>query len=125
MVESVPTPRDLSKIYTSTYVVQPGDSLLKVSMMFKVNRTELSKVNNIFGENIFPNDVLKVPEVQVEAEEVVNGPEQSSRSSSLCDALDEMNMTDEGDQSSELTRNAVISHNDPKLIQELQSIEIP
>lgn len=51
-------------------------------------------MNNIFGENIFPNDVLKVPEVQVE--EVVNGPEQSSRSSSLCDALDEMNM-DEGD----------------------------
>ena len=51
-------------------------------------------MNNIFGESIFPNDVLKVPEVQVE--EVVNGPEQSSRSSSLCDALDEMNM-DEGD----------------------------
>ena len=95
MVEAVATPRDLSKIYTSTYVVQPGDSLLKVSMMFKVNRNELSKVNNVFGDNIFPNDVLKVPEVQVE--EVVNGPEQSSRSSSLCDAMDEMNM-EEGDQ---------------------------
>ena len=124
MVEAVSAPRDLSKIYTSTYVVQPGDSLLKVSMMFKVNRAELIKVNNIFGENLFPNDVLKVPEIQVEVEEVVNGPEQSSRSSSLCDALDEMNI-DEGDQSSALTRNAVISLNDPKLIQELQSIEIP
>ena len=45
----------MSKIYTSTYVVQPGDSLLKISMMFKVQSRELAQVNNVFADTIFPN----------------------------------------------------------------------
>ena len=61
MVEAHPVKRDLSKIYTSSYTVQPGDSLLQISMKFRVNSHELANVNNIFGETIFPNDVLKVP----------------------------------------------------------------
>ena len=46
---------DLAKIYTSTYVVQPGDTLLKISMKYKVRSQELANVNNIFGETIFAN----------------------------------------------------------------------
>jgi len=41
--------------------VQPGDSLLKIAMMHKVRSQELANVNNIFGDTIFPNLVLKVP----------------------------------------------------------------
>ena len=51
---------DLAKIYTSTYVVQPGDSLMKISMKFKVNSKELANINNIFGETIFPNQVSRI-----------------------------------------------------------------
>lgn len=49
--------RDLAKIYTATYVVQPGDTLLKVSMMYHVRSAELANVNNIFGDSIWPNQV--------------------------------------------------------------------
>ena len=48
---------DLAKIYTSTYVVQPGDTLLKISMKFKVRKQELANVNNVFGETVFLNQV--------------------------------------------------------------------
>ena len=38
-------------------MVQPGDTLLKVSMMYRVRSTELANVNNIFGETIWANQV--------------------------------------------------------------------
>lgn len=50
---------DLAKIYTGTYVVQPGDSLLMISMQFKVQKREIAAVNNIFGDQVFPNQVRR------------------------------------------------------------------
>ena len=95
-------------------MVTVGDSSqlseITLAMKFKVNSHELAKVNNIFGENVFPNDVLKVP--HLENEDV----QQPERESSICDALEEMNMTDEGESNLELTRNAVTSLNDPRLL---------
>jgi len=49
---------DLAKIYTSTYEVQPGDTLLKISMKYKVASKELINVNNIVNDSIWPNQVL-------------------------------------------------------------------
>lgn len=55
----------MAKIYTATYVVQPGDTLLKVSMMFKVRSAELANVNNIFGETIWANQVSRYSVCQI------------------------------------------------------------
>ena len=44
---------DLAKFYSGTYVVQPGDTLMKISMRFKVRTQELAMVNNVFGDTIF------------------------------------------------------------------------
>ena len=46
---------ELAKIYTDTYVVQPGDTLLRLSMKYKVRKQELANVNNIFGDSLFQN----------------------------------------------------------------------
>ena len=51
---------DLAKIYTSTYEVQPGDTLLKISMKYKVASKELTNVNNIVNDSIWPNQVLNL-----------------------------------------------------------------
>ena len=40
-------------------MVQKGESLLKISMMYKVRSQELAHVNNIFGETLFPNQVSR------------------------------------------------------------------
>ena len=48
---------DLANIYTSTYLVQPGDTLLKISMMYKVASKELANVNNIVNDSIYPSQV--------------------------------------------------------------------
>ena len=52
---------DLSKIYVGQYVVQPGDSLMMIAMTHKVRKQEIAKVNQLFDDNVFPNQVLKVP----------------------------------------------------------------
>ena len=46
---------DLAKIYTSTYVVEPGDSLLTISMKYKVQMREIATVNNLFENNVYAN----------------------------------------------------------------------
>ena len=51
---------DLAKIYTSTYEVQPGDTLLKISMKYKVASKELTNVNNIVNDTIWSNQVLNL-----------------------------------------------------------------
>ena len=48
---------DLAKIYTSTYVVQPGDTLMRIAMRYQVRSQELANVNNVFGDIIFTNQV--------------------------------------------------------------------
>ena len=54
---------DLAEIYTEKYVVQPGDTLLKLSMKFHVRQQELSKANRLFDATVFPGQVLKVPQL--------------------------------------------------------------
>ena len=41
--------------------MQPGDSLLKIAMIHKVSTKEIQKVNQLFDDNLFPNQMLKVP----------------------------------------------------------------
>jgi len=48
---------DIKLIYTDTYTVQKGESLLKIAMQFGVKLNELAYINNIYSENIFPNQV--------------------------------------------------------------------
>jgi LysM repeat protein len=48
---------ELKHIYTDTYTVQKGESLLKIAMQFGVKANELAYINNIYSENIFPNQV--------------------------------------------------------------------
>ena len=38
-------------------MVQPGDTLLKISMRYKVRTQELAMVNNVFGDTIFHGQV--------------------------------------------------------------------
>ena len=40
-------------------MVQPGDTLLKISMRYKVRTQELAMVNNVFGDTIFHGQVSK------------------------------------------------------------------
>ena len=84
MVDSA-QPRDLQKIYVGQYVVQPGDSLLKIAMMHKVRTQEMAKVNQLFDDNIFPNQVLKVP--------LLPGAEESQRQLKVAEEIAKNNQT--------------------------------
>jgi len=43
--------------------VQPGDTLLQVSMKFRVRSLELAKVNQLLDDMIYPGQLLKVPDL--------------------------------------------------------------
>jgi LysM repeat protein len=48
---------ELAQIYTDTYSVQKGDTLLKVALQFGVAKADLAHVNKIVNDTIFLNQV--------------------------------------------------------------------
>lgn len=46
--------------YASTYTVESGDSLFKIGELFNTSYTQIIKDNNLSGDIIYPNQVLKI-----------------------------------------------------------------
>lgn len=46
--------------YASTYTVESGDSLFKIGKLFNTSYTQIAKDNNLSGNMIYPNQVLKI-----------------------------------------------------------------
>ncbi|MFT8313857.1 MAG: cell wall hydrolase [Clostridium sp.] len=46
--------------YASTYTVESGDSLFKIGKLFNTSYTQIAKDNNLSGDIIYPNQVLKI-----------------------------------------------------------------
>ncbi|AGK98813.1 cell wall hydrolase [Clostridium pasteurianum] len=46
--------------YASTYTVESGDSLFKIGKLFNTSYTQIAKDNNLSGDMIYPNQVLKI-----------------------------------------------------------------
>ena len=53
--------KELEAIYTDSYKVQSGDTLNKVALMHGIRPKDLAFVNQVLGETIFPDQILKVP----------------------------------------------------------------
>ena len=55
--------QELEATYTDNYTVKPGDSLNKVALIHGVRIKDLTSVNQILNETIFPGQILKVPAI--------------------------------------------------------------